>query len=366
MKKTVSFLAALWLALAQVDSATAQQYPLSGSPGQSVGSIVIMCLNGSNQAVPCGNSATPLQISGTFSTSGFQPTPAYASLTATNASARVALPSGTVAVVYNTGTTAVSCTLGNGSVVAVASEDQIQPSSWLAYTVGSNADIACIDQTGSASNVVVISGGAGLPTGAGGGGTTIAGFSTAANQATNTATTAHTCSVAGFSELGCLGQIDDDVKGPIAAGTNVVGKVGIDQTTPGTTNLVALTTTTNAGAAVVKGGVGVVNGGSIWNTIAASQTAQVLSATQAGGTGAVGDYISHCVIYPASTSPGVVTVFDGTNTATNDVVAFAGGASSVSNLAPIAVPVGAVSVNSGGWKVTTGANVSVACYGKFS
>ena len=44
-----------------------------------------------------------------------------------------------------------------------------------------------------------------------------------ANQATNTATTAHTCSVAGFSELGCLGQIDDDIKGPIPAGTNAIG-----------------------------------------------------------------------------------------------------------------------------------------------
>lgn len=37
-------------------------------------------------------------------------------------------------------------------------------------------------------------------------------LSTKANQDTNSATTAHTCSVAGYSELGCLGQIDDDVK----------------------------------------------------------------------------------------------------------------------------------------------------------
>ena len=118
---------------------------------------------------------------------------------------------------------------------------------------------------------------------------------------------------------------------------------------------------TNAGAALVKGGVGVVNGGSFYQAVAASQTATVLQSS----TGAAGDYLSHCDIYPTSTSPGVVTVFDNTNTAANSVILFAGGATSVSNLAPIPVPVGANSV-SGAWKVTTGANVSVACFGKFS
>lgn len=51
-------------------------------------------------------------------------------------------------------------------------------------------------------------------------------LATSANQATNTATTVHTCAVAGYSELGCLGQIDDDVKGPIPAGTAHIGTVG--------------------------------------------------------------------------------------------------------------------------------------------
>jgi hypothetical protein len=97
-----------------------------------------------------------------------------------------------------------------------------------------------------------------------------------------------------------------------------------------------------------------------YETIAASQTAQVM-----GNNGATGDYLSHCVIYPTSTSPGVVTVFDNTNTAANNVIAFAGGASSLSNLGPIAIPVGAFSVN-GPWKVTTGSGVVVTCYGKFS
>lgn len=42
---------------------------------------------------------------------------------------------------------------------------------------------------------------------------------------TNGATTAHTCSTGGYSVLGCLGQIDDDVKGPVPAGTNLIGKI---------------------------------------------------------------------------------------------------------------------------------------------
>lgn len=97
-----------------------------------------------------------------------------------------------------------------------------------------------------------------------------------------------------------------------------------------------------------------------YETVAASQTGQAM-----GATGATGDYLSHCVVYPQTTSPGVVTVFDGTSSAANNVIAFAGGASSVSNLSPFAIPVGSFSLN-GAWKVTTGANVIVTCHGKFT
>ncbi len=127
------------------------------------------------------NASNPLYVQGTFSAtlSGFAPGASYASLTATGSSARTALPTGITAVVFNTGTTAVSCALGNSSITAVANENIIQASSWLAFTVGSNVDIACIDQgaADTTSNVVVISGGAGLPTGAGGGGSGGSGLS---------------------------------------------------------------------------------------------------------------------------------------------------------------------------------------------
>jgi hypothetical protein len=197
-------------------------------------------------------------------------------------------------------------------------------------------------------------------------------LATAANQ-----TTANTS----------LATIATNTGAAIPAGTALIGKVGIDQTTSGTTNgisvvgvngstalggsgatgagaqrvTVAIDSATVAGTVPVKGGVGVVNGGSFYQAVAASQTATVLQSS----TGATGDYLSHCVIYPTSTSPGVVTVFDNTNTAATSAILFPGGSSSTSNLVPFAIPVGAVSA-AGAWKVTTGSNVSVVCFGKFS
>lgn len=93
-----------------------------------------------------------------------------------------------------------------------------------------------------------------------------------------------------------------------------------------------------------------------YETVAASQTDQML-----GPTGAAGDYLSGLLIIPATTSPGAVSIEDGST----NMVIFAGGASSVSNLVPFFIPLGIVSV-SGGWEVTTGANVSVFAVGNFT
>lgn len=122
---------------------------------------------------------------------------------------------------------------------------------------------------------------------------------------------------------------------------------------------VATDQATNAGAALVKGGIGVVNGGSRYQHVAASQTAAVLQSS----TGATGDYLSHCVVYPGTTGAGSVTVYDNTNSAANNVIEFVTG--TLSNLAPISIPVGAISRN-GAWKIDTGANETVVCYGSFS
>lgn len=94
-----------------------------------------------------------------------------------------------------------------------------------------------------------------------------------------------------------------------------------------------------------------------YETVAASQTDQVL-----GSTGATGDYLAAVLIIPATTSPGAVSIKDGSGSA---ITIFTGGASSVSNLVPFSVPLGIVSTG-GAWKVTTGANVSAIGSGKFT
>lgn len=113
-----------------------------------------------------------LKVAGTIAATiaGFTPGGTFATLTATGSSASVALPAGAVVAIQNTGTTAVSCTLGVGSATAVVNQLQVQPTGTIFVTVGSNTFGACIDQTGSASNLVVLAGGAGIGTGFGGGG----------------------------------------------------------------------------------------------------------------------------------------------------------------------------------------------------
>lgn len=83
---------------------------------------------------------------------------------------------------------------------------------------------------------------------------------------------------------------------------------------------------------------------------------------QAMGTGATGDYLDHVLIVPGTTSPGQVAIQDGAGTAR---VIFTGGASSVSNLVPFSVPIGAVST-AGSWQITTGSNVTAIGFGNFT
>lgn len=92
-------------------------------------------------------------------------------------------------------------------------------------------------------------------------------------------------------------------------------------------------------------------------TVAASQTATVLQSS----TGATGDYVSGVLVIPATTSPGNVLLLDNATS----ITIFTGGATSVTNLVPFFIPLGAVS-RSGAWKLTTGTNVSCVAIGKFS
>lgn len=94
-----------------------------------------------------------------------------------------------------------------------------------------------------------------------------------------------------------------------------------------------------------------------YETVAASQTDQAM-----GATGASGDFLAGVLIVPATTSPGAVSIKDGSG---SSITIFTGGAGSVSNLVPFYVVVGAVSAG-GAWKVTTGANVSAIGFGRFT
>lgn len=97
--------------------------------------------------------------------------------------------------------------------------------------------------------------------------------------------------------------------------------------------------------------------GSKYETVAASASDQAL-----GATGEAGDFLSHLIIVPATTSPGAVSIKDGAGSA---ITIFAGGASSVSSLVPFTVPLSLKSL-AGAWKVTTGANVSAIAAGDFT
>ena len=119
------------------------------------------------------NSDGSINVDGSFSATlaGFTPSGNYSSpLSVSNSSSRVALPSGspTTVAVYNTGSQAAFCKLGNSSVTATTSDDFLPGNSAIGLTVGSNVDLACITATGATT--VNISGGSGLLTGFGGGG----------------------------------------------------------------------------------------------------------------------------------------------------------------------------------------------------
>ncbi len=91
-----------------------------------------------------------------------------------------------------------------------------------------------------------------------------------------------------------------------------------------------------------------------YETVAASQTGQVL-----GGTGATGDYISHMVVVVATAATAAVTLIDGSTSIS--VFPAAPG----SGIGTYTVPLGLASA-SGAWSVTTGAGNSVIAVGIFS
>lgn len=97
--------------------------------------------------------------------------------------------------------------------------------------------------------------------------------------------------------------------------------------------------------------------GTQYETVAASQTDQV-----AGPTGATGDLLAGVLIVPATTSPGAVSIKDGSGSA---ITVFTGGSDSITSLQPFYVPLDIRSTG-GPWSVTTGASVSCIVVGHFT
>jgi len=91
-----------------------------------------------------------------------------------------------------------------------------------------------------------------------------------------------------------------------------------------------------------------------YETVAASQTAQVL-----GGSGAAGDYLHRLIVTVNTAATSTVTLTDGV-TAIPVVPANVG-----SGVGVLDIELNMASLTSG-WKVTTGAGVTVVAVGQFS
>lgn len=90
-----------------------------------------------------------------------------------------------------------------------------------------------------------------------------------------------------------------------------------------------------------------------YQTVAASQTAQIL-----GGTGAAGDYLHRLIINVITVAQAGVTLIDGS---TSIVLSTAGSAV----LGPISLELN-MAATTGPWKITTGSGATVIAVGIFS
>ena len=92
--------------------------------------------------------------------------------------------------------------------------------------------------------------------------------------------------------------------------------------------------------------------GTFYETVAASQTAQVL-----GATGAAGDTLMRVIVTVGTALTGTVALLDG---ATSYAITAAS-----TPIGVYQIEIGAVSVN-GAWKITTGAGATVLAVGNFT
>lgn len=94
-----------------------------------------------------------------------------------------------------------------------------------------------------------------------------------------------------------------------------------------------------------------------FETVAASQTDQVM-----GATGAVGDNIEALLVVPSSTTVGAISIEYGST----NITVYAGGTLGA-DLKPFVIPLfGIATPSGGGWEITTNGGCSVIAFGRFT
>lgn len=101
---------------------------------------------------------------------------------------------------------------------------------------------------------------------------------------------------------------------------------------------------------------------SMYRTVAASQTTAQISTS---GDAAVGDYLSHVIVVPASSAAAGLTILDG-STALITIPTLAGTGTGTTRPAPYVVECGLTATSTKGWVITTGAAISCAAVGLFN
>lgn len=178
MKKILSLLALLLLGLASGESQAQGVTRVYATCGTSTWSV--LDVGRPLQLLTDGRLCINASVSASIA--GFTPNGNYTTLTATAASsASTALPVGTDIAFQNLSSIDLSCVLTAGISTATTNKIIVRAGATVFLTIGSATTAACINQTGSASNVVALMGGSGLGSnfggasaGGGGGATTIA------------------------------------------------------------------------------------------------------------------------------------------------------------------------------------------------
>lgn len=96
-------------------------------------------------------------------------------------------------------------------------------------------------------------------------------------------------------------------------------------------------------------------GGRDYTSIVANTAAGPL-----GASGTIGDTLDFIWVFPVTTTPGAVSILDGA------VTVWTMSGATLFSTQPFVVPMNVRAKNAGGWKITTGANVSALGIGLFT